>query len=90
LIVAEATEFPCSYHWVKEEFNHTHSAIDGETCPLVRCDMMFFETPNGGAVFSTSSISWAGALAHDGYKNNVSRITANVVKRFLDSTPFPL
>ncbi len=47
---------------------------------MVRCDMVFFETPKGGAVFSTSSISWAGALAHDGYKNNVSRITANVVK----------
>jgi len=90
LIVAEATEFPASYHWVKEEFNHTHSAIDGETCPMIRCDMVFFETPKGGAVFSTSSISWAGALAHGGYKNNVSRITANVVKRFLDPKPFAL
>ena len=90
LIVAEATEFRASYHWVKEEFNHSTSAIDGETCPLVRCDMVFFETPKGGAVFSTSSISWAGALAHDGYRNNVSRITANVVRRFLDPAPFPL
>jgi len=90
LIVAEATEFPASYHWVKEEFNHAHSAIDGETCPMVRCDMVFFETPNGGAVFSTSSISWAGALAHGNYKNNVSRITANVVKRFLDAKPFEM
>jgi N,N-dimethylformamidase len=90
LIVAEATEFQASYHWVKEEFNHTHSAIDGDTCPFVRCDMMFFETPNGGAVFSTSSISWAASLAHDGYKNNVSRITANVVKRFTDPAPFEL
>jgi N,N-dimethylformamidase len=90
LIVAEAVEFPASYHWVKEEFNHSHSAIDGDTCPLVRCDMVFFETPNGGAVFSVSSISWAGALAHAGYKNNVSRITGNVVKRFLDPAPFPL
>ena len=52
--------------------------------------MMFFETPKGGAVFSTSSISWAAALAHDGYKNNVSRITANVVKRFTDPEPFKL
>jgi N,N-dimethylformamidase len=51
---------------------------------------MFFETPKGGAVFSTSSISWAGALAHKGYKNNVSRIMANVVKRFLDPKPFEL
>jgi len=90
LIVAEATDFRASYHWVKEEFNHSHSAIDGETCPLVRCDMVFFETPKGGAVFSSSSISWAGALAHGGYNNNVSRIMANVVARFIDPKPFAL
>lgn len=88
LIVAEATEFPASYHWVKEELNHTHSAVNGDTCPMVRCDMLFFETPKGGAVFSTNSISWAGSLAHDGYNNNVSRITENVVKRFTDKKPF--
>jgi N,N-dimethylformamidase len=50
--------------------------------------MVFYETPNGGAVFSTSSIAWAGALAHNTYHNNVSRITENVIRRFLDSTPF--
>jgi N,N-dimethylformamidase len=87
LIVAIASEFPASYHWVKEEFNHTHSAINGETCPMVRCDMTFFETPKGGGVFSTSSISWAGSLFHNGYDNNVSRITENVIRRFIDPTP---
>jgi N,N-dimethylformamidase len=44
---------------MKEELTHTHSAINGETCPLVRSDMVFYETPNGGAVFSVSSIAWA-------------------------------
>jgi N,N-dimethylformamidase len=72
---------------MKEELTHTHSAINGETCPLVRCDMVFYETPRGGAVFSTSSIAWAGALAHNDYDNNVSRITENVVRRFLDPKP---
>lgn len=88
LVVATATDFTASYHWMKEELTHTHSAITGETCPLVRCDMIFYETPNGGAVFSTSSIAWAGALAHNDYDNNVSRITANVIHRFIDPTPF--
>ena len=88
LVVATATDFTASYHWMKEELTHTHSAITGETCPLVRCDMVFYETPNGGAVFSTSSIAWAGALAHDGYDNNVSRLTENVIRRFVDPTPF--
>jgi N,N-dimethylformamidase len=87
LVVAVAADFTASYHWMKEELTHTHSAINGETCPLVRCDMVFYETPRGGAVFSTSSIAWAGALAHNDYDNNVSRITENVVRRFLDPKP---
>jgi hypothetical protein len=88
LVVATATQFSSAYHWVKEELTHTHSANTGETCPLVRCDMVFYETTNGGAVFSTSSIAWAGALAHNGYQNNVSRLTENVLRRFLDAAPF--
>lgn len=88
LVVAAATEFPDSYHWVNEEMNHTHSAVNGDTNPRVRCDMMFFETPNGGAVFSTGSISYGGSLSHAGYSNNVSRLTENVVKRFVDPKPF--
>ena len=87
LVLATANDFPASYHWVKEEFNHSHSAVNGDNCPMVKADLVFFETPKGGAVFSASSISWAGSLAHDGYRNNVSRITENVVRRFLDPKP---
>lgn len=54
----------------------------------IRADMVFFETPNGGAVFSTGSIAWASALAHNDYRNNVSQIMGNVVRRFLDPRPF--
>ena len=50
--------------------------------------MVFYEALHGGAVFSTSSIAWAGALSHNGYQNNVSRITENVIRRFLDPAPF--
>jgi N,N-dimethylformamidase len=88
LVIATATDFSSVYHWVKEELTHTHSANTGDTCPYVRCDMIFYETLNGGAVFSTSSIAWAGALAHNGYDNNVSRITENVIRRFVDPTSF--
>ena len=57
--------------------------------PLVRADIVFFETPGGGAVFSVGSISWFGALARRAYDNDVARLTANVVERFVDPTPFP-
>ena len=49
---------------------------------LIRADMVYFETPNGGAVFSVGSITFCGSLPHDGYRNNISRILDNVVRRF--------
>ena len=54
---------------------------------MVRCDMVFFETPKGGAVFSTSSIAWAAALSHNDYDNNVSSISENVIRRFCNAAP---
>lgn len=88
LMVATATDFSANYHWMKEELTHTHAAITGETCPHVHCDMVFYETENGGAVFATSSIAWAAALAHNNYDNNVSRLSRNVIERFLDPSAF--
>ena len=49
----------------------------------VRADMAYLETGNNGAVFSASAISWCGSLAWNDYDNNVSRITENVVRRFM-------
>jgi N,N-dimethylformamidase beta subunit-like protein/concanavalin A-like lectin/glucanase superfamily protein len=56
----------------------------GTESPKVRADMVFFETPNGGAVFSVGSINWLGSLAWNQFDNNVSRITENVLRRFMD------
>ncbi len=55
----------------------------GSTHPPIRADMVYFETPHGGAVFSVGSISWCGSLSHNDYDNNVSRITENVLREFL-------
>jgi N,N-dimethylformamidase len=43
-------------------------------------DMVIFDTPSGGAVFSTGSINYACSLPVD---ENISKLTANVVRRFL-------
>lgn len=42
-------------------------------------DMVWFDTPSGGEVFSTGSISWICSLP---VSDAVSRITANVLRRF--------
>lgn len=54
----------------------------------VGAEVVFFETPNGGAVFSVGSMNWCGSLAHDNYRNNVARLTANVLRRFLGPEGF--
>jgi N,N-dimethylformamidase len=70
---------------VKEEFHMTEPLGNDAK---VRADMVFFEVPGGGAVFSTGSISYAGSLAHNGYDNEIAKLTGNVLTRFLDPEPF--
>ena len=43
-------------------------------------ELVYYETSSGGAVFSAGSIAWPSAILID---NAVSRITANVLNRFL-------
>jgi N,N-dimethylformamidase len=74
-----------TYVLVPEEFLETSLGLGGHENAKVRADMVFFKTNNGGAVFSVGSISWAGSLSQDTYCNNVSRITQNVLRRFLDA-----
>jgi N,N-dimethylformamidase len=76
------------YMLVPEEVTGTLPNNDGTQNPRIRGELAFFETPNGGAVFSTGSIAWAGSLSHANNANNVSRITDNVLRRFRDPRPF--
>lgn len=82
LIVASATEFSPTY----EHQNPLHVAgTDVDQHDPIRCDMVYFETANAGAVFSVGSIAYCGALSHNDYDNNVSTITENVLNRFMSS-----
>ena len=78
LVLASSENHTPVYMVVLEEiFINAPGLCNGES-DLVRADMVFFETPSGGAVFATSSIAWAGSLSHNEYRNNVSQITSNV------------
>lgn len=90
LCLAESRDHSNIYVLTPEELVTNYPGTDGIESPLVRADMVFFETPAGGAVFSTGSIGWASSLAFAGYDNEVSRITANVLRRFIDPKPFVL
>lgn len=87
LLLAASENHSNVYVLTPEEMLSNHPGTDGVENPKVRADMVFFETANGGAVFSTGSITWAGSLGHAGYDNNVARITGNVLRRFVRDEP---
>lgn len=61
----------------------------GESNPWTRADIVYYKTPNDGAVFSVGSMSWCGSLQHNNYDNNVSRIMENVINGFLKPGRLP-
>jgi N,N-dimethylformamidase len=85
VVLASSEGHPPDMLQTKEEFFATGIPIPGTAA---RADVVFFETPKGGAVFNTGSIAWAGSLATNGYDNDVAKLTTNVLRRFVDETPF--
>ena len=86
LLLATASEFSDIHEHASEE---SYSGTRGPDDALMKADMVYFEYPNGGAVFSVGSISWNGALFYHEYDNTVARITDNVLKRFSSDEPLP-
>lgn len=64
-------------------------SYDPATDNWAGADVVFFETANGGAVFSAGAITWMSSTPENGYDNDVAQITRNVINRFLDPAPFP-
>jgi len=50
---------------------------------LIRADIVWFETPSGGAVFSVGSITFCGSLPHQNFNNNISQLLLNVTHHVL-------
>ena len=46
---------------------------------------IYVELPEGGAIFSTGSITFCGSLPSNNFDNNVSRLLVNVLEKFLRS-----
>lgn len=66
-----------------------HPAPHARVRDDVHSEVVFFETPAGGAVFSVGSTNWLAALPVDGFDGTVARLTGNVLRRFLADEPFP-
>lgn len=93
IVVASSENHPADAPWIlvpEEMLTHIVTWPGEPAKDLIRADMTFFECPNGGAVFSTGSITFCGSLVTNHFDNDVSRILENVLKRFLDPKPFEL
>ncbi|MDT8344052.1 MAG: N,N-dimethylformamidase large subunit [Thermohalobaculum sp.] len=74
----------------EEQLTHLVTLPGEPARDLIRAEIVFYETPAGGAVFATGSITFCGSLPHNGFDNPVSRMMENVVRRFLDPAPFAM
>ncbi|WP_040786708.1 N,N-dimethylformamidase beta subunit family domain-containing protein [Nocardia pneumoniae] len=77
------------YLEVAEELYFNVPGTGGTQNGRVRGDITYFPTQGGGGVWSCSSIAYCGSLSHNNYDNNVSRLTRNVLDRFLQDGPAP-
>ena len=75
-----------SFLTVPEELLSNMVSINGEKIEdLVRGEIVYFDTPSGGAVFSVGSITFCGSLwnpANRGFNGPISCLLENVVRKF--------
>ncbi len=71
----------------RENFNMTSRILGGARNPKVHSDIVIVPRENGGAVFSTGSISFSGSLSHGGWDNDIARLLGNVFDRFVSGAP---
>jgi len=73
-----------SFLTVPEELLSNTVTINGEPVEaLSRGEIVYFDTPSGGAVFSVGSITFCGSLWKDGaFQGPISQLLENVVRRF--------
>jgi N,N-dimethylformamidase len=88
-VLASATDFSDCYQYVIENMPAMMPGLGGSTCPEVRADLVYYDTPKDGAVFSTGSIAWCSTLSWNRYDNTVSQLTENVIRAFLTPGPLP-
>ena len=83
-VIASSENHGESFVLVPEEHLTHITNLPGEpVADLLRADMIYFEVPGGGSVFSTGSITFCGSLPWNNFDNNISKLLHNVFQRFL-------
>lgn len=90
LVIAQSERHTNVYELAGENVLTPHGATDGLSSDEIHADMVFFETPNGGAVFSVGSIAYSAGLSWNNFNNDLCRLTTNVLRRFRQEVPFEM
>ncbi len=86
VVLASSENYPDHFVLVPEEIlSHQKTRAGDPAEKLIRADMVIFETPFDGYVFSVGSITYCGSLPWNGFQNNISKLTQNVLKKFLSN-----
>jgi N,N-dimethylformamidase len=83
LLASSRSRHDRSYYRCIEDVMQLAPGYDGTTDEHVRADMIYLSYSDSGSVFATGSINWILALDHNDDDNDVSRITENVLRRFM-------
>ena len=89
LLLAASINHTDNYPLVSEEITYAFPGRGGTQDPQVRADMIYFNTPNNGAVFAAGSIAWSQALPCKGGENNVATIMRNLLDAFTKEGALP-
>lgn len=88
VVLARSENPPPSMSSVIEDILSPVRTVTGETpAELLRADMVYYDAPQGGAVFAASSITFCGSMWRNGLEGPVSQLLANVVARFAAGAP---
>ncbi len=85
VVLASSSDHPAHFTVVFEELlSHVAILYGDSKDDLIRSDLLYWETPSGGAVFSAGSITFCGALPIDDFGSDISRLLENLLRRWLD------
>ncbi|KAK3288614.1 hypothetical protein CYMTET_3912 [Cymbomonas tetramitiformis] len=83
VIVASSEGHGDNYVLVPEEqLTHVTTEPGLSHADLIKADMVYYETPEGGAVFSVGAITFCGSLPINNFSNSASTVLYNVLTCF--------
>ncbi|KAK4942368.1 hypothetical protein LTR10_017815 [Elasticomyces elasticus] len=84
VVLATSTDHSDEFGIFIEDVGFPIKNTMGSQTREVRSDMVCYEAVGGGHVFSASSINWLSCVGWEAYDNDAARLTANVLRGFLN------